>query len=194
MDAVRCAGCDQRDAELARLRQQLVEQAAELAALQQRLDDVTKRLPKRPAESPAKPKPAEASHETATPKRKPGGQPGHPAHLKRWLPPEQVQHFVPLAPTTCRCCHKPLPRESQTDDPEPRRHQVADLPRQLVEVTEYRLEARTCQHCGKVTRAALPAEVGRVTIGTRLAALFAYLVGRQHVSKRGVEEIGRAHV
>lgn len=190
MDAVVCPGCKQRDAELASLRSQLAEQAAELVALRQRLDEVTKRLPKRPPEPPAKPSAAaDVSQAAVTPKRKPGGQPGHPAHLKRWLPPEQVQRVVPLAPTTCCCCQKPLPLESQPGDPEPTRHQVADLPRQLVEVTEYRIEARTCHHCGKVTRAVLPPEVGRATIGARLAALFAYLVGRQHVSKRGVEEL-----
>src|SRR5262245_13661492 len=140
MDAVRCAGCEQRDAELARLRQQLAEQAAELAALQQRLDEITKRLPKRVPQPPAKASVEDASPAAAPPKRKPGGQPGHPAHLKRWLPPEQVQQVVPLVPTICRCCQKPLPQESQPGDPEMTRHQVADLPRQLVEVTEYRLE------------------------------------------------------
>lgn len=206
MEAVRCPGCERRDAELTRLREQLrkqaaqqaalreqlAEQAAELVGLRARLDSVTKQLPKRPPESPAKQPPTAdtpSEAEATTPKRKPGGQPGHLPHLKQLLPPERVQHFVRLTPTTCRCCHKALPQQAQAHDPEPTRHQVADLPRQLVEVTEYQIEARTCRHCGQITRGTLPPEVGRATIGSRLAALFTYLVGRQHVSKRGVEEL-----
>jgi transposase len=186
MEAIPCPGCQRRDAQLARLQQQLDEQAAELAALRQRLDAVTKQLPKRPAQPAVPPAP---TAEAPTSQRKPGGQPGHPPHLKQLLPAERVQRLVPLAPRSCRCCGRVLPQRCQAGDPEPRRHQVADLPRQLVEVTEYRIEARTCRHCGEVTRAALPPEVGAATIGPRLAALFAYLVGRQHVSKRGVEEL-----
>jgi len=190
MEAVRCAGCEQRDAELARLGEQLAEQAAELAALRTRLDALTKQLPKRPPEPP---KPAAAADTTAsqatTPKRKPGGQPGHPPHLKRLLPRERVQHFVSLVPKTCRHCQHELSQEAHPKDPAPTRHQVADLPPQLVEITEYEVHARTCRQCGRVTKGELPAAVQRSSVGVRLAAFFAYLVGRQHLSKRGVEEL-----
>jgi len=204
MEAVRCPGCEQRDAELARLRQQLAkqvveqsavreqlaEQAAELAALRTRLDAVTKRLPKRPPEPPKPPVAADSTTaEVTTPKRKPGGQPGHPPHLKQLLPPERVQQVVSLVPATCRHCQHELPSQAQADDPAPTRYQVADLPPRLVEITEYQAHARKCGHCGGITRAELPVEVRRSTVGARLAAFFAYLVGRQHVSKRGVEEL-----
>jgi len=192
MEAVPCPGCQQRDAELARLRQQLDEQAAELAAVRQRLDDLTKRLPKRPPEPPAKqapPQDASSAAQATMPKRRPGGQPGHPPHLKQLLPPDRVQRMVPLVPMTCRRCQQSLPAEAQPGDPEPSRHQVAELPLQLVDVTEYQRHARICPDCGHLTRAELPPGVGRSTIGPRLAAFLAYLVGRQHVSKRGVEEL-----
>src|SRR5712692_6256177 len=191
MEAIPCPGCERRNAELVRLREQLADQTAELAALRTRLDAVIKRLPKRSPAPPSKPPPtADAtSPAEAPPKRKPGGQPGHPPHLKQLLPPDRVQRVQPLVPKTCRRCHQALPPQAQANDPEPTRHQVADLPLQLVEVTEYQIHARTCRHCGEITRAALPAEMGRATIGPRLAALFTYLVGRQHVSKRGVEEL-----
>jgi len=192
MEGVDCPGCQRRDAEVARLREQVAQQAVEMAALRVRLDAVTKRLPKRVSEPPSQPLPPTAASgvvDATPPKRKPGGQPGHPPHLKQLLPPERVQRFVPLRPRVCQRCWHGLPQRTQAGDPPPTRHQVADLPRQLVEVTEYQLEARTCRHCGEVTRAQLPPEVGRATIGVRLAALFAYLVGRQHLSKRGVEEL-----
>ncbi len=192
METASCPGCQQRDAELTRLRQQLDQQAAELDALRRRLDEVCKRLPKRPAEPPVKQPPTPdtgAAAEATTPKRQPGGQPGHPPHLKQLLPPERVQRVVALVPTTCGRCQQALPADAQAGDPQPSRHQVAELPLQLVEVTEYQRHARTCPDCGHLTRANWPPGVGRFTIGPRLAALFAYLVGRQHVSKRGVEEL-----
>ena len=191
MEGVRCTGCEQRDAELTRLREQLAEQAAELAGLRTRLDALTKQLPKRPPEPPPKPTVAADSTvtEAVTPKRKPGGQPGHPPHLKQLLPPERVQHFVRLAPPTCRHCQHPLPDKAQTGDPEPTRYQVADLPPRLVEITEYQVHARKCGHCGGITKAELPVAVRCSTVGTRLAAFFTYLVGQLHVSKRGVEEL-----
>ncbi len=186
MEALRCPGCELRDAELARLRQQLAEVTAELTALRVRLDALTKQLPKRPPEPP--PAPTGAAPAVAPPKRRPGGQPGHPPHLKQLLPPERVQRVVPLVPTTCRHCQRPLPDQAGPADPPPTRYQVADLPLQLVAITEYQAHARTCSRCGRRTRAELPAEA-RNSIRPRLAALFAYLVGRQHLSKRGVEEL-----
>jgi transposase len=204
MGSVRCAGCEQRDAELVRLREQLAqqgveqgalreqlsEQAAELAALRARLDALVKQLPKRPPEPPKPAASVDASvTEATTPQRKPGGQPGHPPHLKQLLPRERVQRFVSLVPKTCRHCQHDLPEKAHHQDPAPTRHQVADLPVQLVEITEYEVQARRCRHCGRVTKAELPAEVRRSSVGVRLAAFFAYLVGRQHLSKRGVEEL-----
>jgi transposase len=188
MEAVRCTGCEQRDADLARLREQLVAQAAELTALRTRVDALSKQLPKRPPEPPPKPATYSTPTEAAKPKRKPGGQPGHPPHLKQLLPPERVQRVVPVLPATCRHCQHELPSQAQASDPAPKRYQVADLPPQLVEITEYQVHERKCGHCGKITRAELPAEA-RLSVRPRLAAFFAYLVGRQHVSKRGVEEL-----
>jgi transposase len=204
MEAVHCTGCQRRDAELARLREQLAtqgvelarlreqgqEQAAELKALQVRLDNVLKQMPKRPPEPPSKPTAvADTTATEATPvKRKPGGQPGHRPHLKQLFPAERVHKIVPLVPTTCRHCRHKLPVQGGPDDPLPRRHQVAELPPQLVEITEYQVHARTCRCCGKITRAELPVEA-RCSVGSRLAAFYAYLVGWLHVSKRGVEEL-----
>ena len=48
-----------------------------------------------------------------------GGQPGHPAHLKRRLPSERVQHVVPFLPSHCNHCAAALPRQAGPDGPEP---------------------------------------------------------------------------
>ena len=60
------------------------------------------------------------------------------------------------------------------------------------QVVEYQGHARTCSCCGEVTRAAIPADVRTYSIGTRLAAVLAYLVGAHRVSRRGVEELVEA--
>src|SRR6267143_1983136 len=61
--------------------------------------------------------------------RKPGGQPGHQAHQRVRLPPEQVQHTIPLIPDRCERCATSLPVQPGAHDPEPSWHQVTELPR-----------------------------------------------------------------
>jgi transposase len=121
--------------------------------------------------------------------RKPGGQPGHPPALRQRLPADRVDHRRVLVPTHCRRCQAPLPAGAGPDDPEPTWHQVAELPRRPVEITEYQGHARTCAHCGEVTHAAIPAEVKAHSVAPRLAAALAFLTGRCHLSKRAVEEV-----
>lgn len=121
--------------------------------------------------------------------RKPGGQPGHPPALRQRLPADRVHHVHVLTPTRCRRCHAALPAEAGPHDPEPTWHQVAELPRRPVEVTEYRGCVRTCARCGEATHAAIPAAVRAHSVGPRLAAALAFLTGRCHLSKRAVEEV-----
>src|SRR5437588_3977707 len=52
------------------------------------------------------------------PRKKRGGQPGHPRHQRPLVPPEQVRQTIPCLPTTCRRCGKPL----AGTDPKPLRH------------------------------------------------------------------------
>src|SRR5205823_12634124 len=51
--------------------------------------------------------------------KRPGGQPGHPARLKRRLPPERLQQVIRFVPSHCDRCHEPLPPHQGLDDPEP---------------------------------------------------------------------------
>ena len=120
-----CPGCRERDARIAALE-------AKVAELEGRLHDLIKPpVPPRPA--PALPK-APAKQRTG---KKPGGQPGHPPHLKQLVPPERVNTTVPFIPATCAHCQTPLPREAGPDDPPPVRHQVAELPNLAAHITEY---------------------------------------------------------
>jgi transposase len=121
--------------------------------------------------------------------RQRGAQPDHPPHLKQLLPPEQVTHTEHFVPDQCARCHAPLPHTAGPDDPEPKRFQMAELPKVAAEITEYQAHARTCPCCGEVTQATIPAAIRAHSVGARLTAALAYLSGAQGISKRGVEEI-----
>jgi len=123
--------------------------------------------------------------------RKPGGQPGHPAHLRRRLPPRRLTRTIPFVPSHCDRCHAPLPPNPGPDDPEPTWHQVAELPPLAAQVTEYQGHYRTCPCCGTLNHAAIPADLKAHSVGPRLAAALAYLAGSHRVSKRGLEEIAQ---
>ena len=121
-----------------------------------------------------------------------GGQPGHLGLSRVRLPPERVQHTIPLVPTHCERCHTCLSAQPGPDDPEPSWHQVAELPRLSAVITEFQGHARTCSCCGHITRARIPAEIRAHTFGPRLATTLAYLSGCQHLSQRGLEDVTEA--
>jgi transposase len=180
MEPSSCPGCRERDARIAALE-------ARLSELEGRLNDLTKPpLPPRPSSSQPAAPPKKPSG------KKPGGQTGHPPHLKVLLPPERVQKTIALVPSACACCQRPLPQEAGPQDPAPLRHQVVELPELTAQVTEYQGQARTCAGCGQVTWAAIPKDLRAHSVGPRLSAALAYLAGAHGVSKRGLEEISEA--
>jgi transposase len=186
MDVPACPGCRERDARIA-------EHEARIAALEEELRRLKALVQRNASNSSVPPSanPPGAAPPVTKPKtgRRPGGQPGHPPHLKRLLPLERVQRVVPFVPKRCKKCATALPAQAGANDPEPTRHQVADLPPVRAEVIEYQGHARTCPCCGEVTRASIPEDIRRESIGPNLAAAMAYLAGCHQVSKRGVEEI-----
>jgi transposase len=179
MDPSACPGC--------------IEREARIAALERRLADLEARLNTNSSNSSTPPSanPLGAPKPVRKPKskRKRGGQPGHPPHLKELLPPERVTRTRTLVPEHCSQCQAPLPPLAGPHDPEPKRFQTIELPPIVVEVTEYQAHARTCPCCGTVTQAAIPAEVRAHSVGPRLTMTLSYFSGCQGISKRGVEEI-----
>jgi transposase len=184
-----CPGCRERDALIATLLERI-------GALEDRVRDLEARLGQNARNSslppsanpPDAPKPV-VKKATG---RRPGGQPGHPAHFRRRLPPERLADVVPFVPGHCDRCQTPLPERPGPHDPEPTWHQVAELPATAARVTEYQGHFRTCPGCGTIQHAPIPASVKTHSVGPRLAATLAYLAGCHHVSKRGLEEIAEA--
>jgi transposase len=189
MEVPGCFGCREREVRIVLLE-------GRVAELETLVRDLTARLNTNSTNSSVPP----SANPLGTPKppakkkspRKRGGQPGHPPHLKRLLPPERVNQVVTYLPSHCSHCDTPLSAQPDVQDPEPSRFQTIELPPVVSVVTEHQGHARTCPQCGEVTRAAIPREVLSHSVGPRLTATLSYFSGCHGVSKRGVEEIAEA--
>jgi transposase len=179
MEETACPGCKRRDEEIAELKRRL-------AVIEARLNTNSGNSSTPPSANPLGAKPPVVKKKS---KRKRGGQPEHPPHLKQLLPPERVTRTEVIVPATCDNCGSALSREAGPDDPDPKRFQVVELPPIAVKVIEYQAHGRTCRCCGHMTQATIPAEIRAHSVGPRLTATLSYFSGCHGVSKRGVEEI-----
>jgi transposase len=186
MDGPECPGCKVRDARIAELERRLSALEAQLKVLEARLKVNSSNSSTPPSANPLHAPPPIKKKKN---KRKRGGQAGHPPHLKQLFPPEQVTRIDALVPEVCSTCQKPLPREAGPGDPEPKRFQVVELPKIVLDVVEYQGHGRICRSCGVLTQATIPAEIRAHSVGPRLTGTLSYLSGCHGISKRGVEEI-----
>jgi transposase len=170
----------------------LVQQYEErLQTLQQQVDDLRQRLSRNSTNS-SRPPSSDPPHVKRRPPkpssgRKRGGQPGHARQQRPLVPPDQVKQAIPLKPPLCRQCGHAL----HGDDPQPRRHQVAEIPPVTPEVTEYQLHRLTCPDCGIRTCASLPAGVPTGAFGPRLQSVLAVLAGGYRLGKRPIRQLAQ---
>jgi transposase len=124
-------------------------------------------------------------------RRKPGGQKGHPGHHRELEPLERVDQIVPVLPADCCHCGQPLPQQMEQVRTvgHLQRYQVSELPPLQAQIIEYQCHKVACPHCGRATRAQLPAEVQSSLFGPRLAGLIAYLTVGLRIPRRGVEQL-----
>ena len=69
------------------------------------------------------------------------------------------------------------------------RHQVHEIPKPTVDITEYRLFAGQCQYCQQKVKAAKPEEVSQGIIGPNLLSYIAILAGQYHLSVRKIRAL-----
>jgi len=119
--------------------------------------------------------------------RRPGGQPGHQRHFRKLLPTDQVDHVVQPKPTACEHCAAQFPENTRWEVPG--RHQVTELPKPAVEVTEHQAYGCRCEKGGRLTAAPIPQELTRSVLGERRSAAVAFFSSRVHGSRRAVEEV-----
>jgi len=117
--------------------------------------------------------------------KKRGGQPGHRRHVRPLVPPEQLRQVIECRPPSCRWCGDAL----AGDDPEPIRHQVAEVPPIQPVVDEYRLHRLRCPRCRTTTRAKLPPGVPTGAFGPRLRAILSVLAGAYRLGKRPIRRL-----
>ena len=164
------------------LQEQLLKQQKRIAELEERLGKNSQNSSKPPSSDPPnvkKPPPKQKG------KRKRGGQKGHPGAGRRMRPSEEVSRFVVSKPTECDACGALL----LGIDPEPKRHQVCELPEIKPELVEYQRHTLQCIGCGHQTGAEWPSQMPRGRFGYRTQAVMSYLSGRFTISRRDVEEM-----
>ena len=174
---------------------QLHELRAENAALRERIRDLEARLGQHSGNS-SRPPSSDPPQAPRRPIRSPtgrrrGAQPGHVAHQRPLVPPDQVDQCIEHWPPTCPGCAAALPHDPTLVVGEPQRHQVTELPRVRATITEHRLYRVRCPHCRQETRATLPSGVPAGAFGPRLQATVATLSGRYRLSRREVAELYR---
>jgi transposase len=163
--------------------------SAVISSLERRIADLEERLNTNSSNS-SKPPSSDAPSVKRRPPAPPsgkrrGGQPGHPHHPRALVPPEQLRHIVECKPPHCRWCGSGL----HGDDPEPIRHQVAELPPVRPVVDEYRLHRLTCPRCRTTTCATLPPGVPTGAFGPRLRAILSVLAGGYRLGKRPISRL-----
>lgn len=124
-------------------------------------------------------KPSKQKKSANGPRKKRGGQPGHPRQQRTLIPTEDCAAVIPCVPDACRQCGEGFGKVEP--DPEPLRQQVWDVEIKSV-VTEYQQHRRICQRCETSTCGALPEHVNGGT-GPVLTALLVLLTSCYRVSR-----------
>jgi transposase len=163
--------------------------SALVQSLEQRIADLEERLNQNSTNSSKPP-----SSDPPSVKRRPpvpasgkkrGGQPGHRYHPRALVPPDQLRQAIECKPQECRWCG----HELHGDDPEPIRHQVAEVPPIHPVVDEYRLHRLRCPRCRTSTCATLPPGVPTGAFGPRLRAILSVLAGAYRLGKRPIRRL-----
>ena len=120
-----------------------------------------------------------SSDEEGEPKRKIGGQPGHPMHQREPFPPEQITSFHTHLLDACPHCGG----EVQRTGPPAKFVQQVDIERPPLTIEQHTCPEYWCEHCQKICHAPLPLPIERGgMIGPELTALIAFMKGACHAS------------
>ena len=129
-------------------------------------------------------KPEIEEGESQAPKRKPGGQPGHPGKTRKGF--GRVDRWEILRPEYCCCCGTVLFKEPIKIETQ----QVAQLVERPIEIVEYQRHTCVCEHCGNVQASDWsPDLVPGQDIGVRLQAFLGWINNYGHLSYEKQQEL-----
>ncbi len=187
-----CAIIAERDEEIARLTALVAEFNARVAELEAKVARATRnssnssKPPSSDIVKPPKPPPPKGE-----PRRKIGGQPGHPKRERAAFPPDQVDaihtHKMRRCPKTgCRLRRAKVP---------PRTLQQVGLVEKPFVVREHRAYAYRCERCNDIHWAPFPKEVeAGGLLDARATAFVAFLKGACHASYSTVRMFFKDHM
>lgn len=123
--------------------------------------------------------------EQQKPKRKPGGQPGHPGKTRKGF--DRIDRCVLLRPEKCSHCQSKIFEDSAF---KVETQQVAQLVEQPLEIVEYRRHYCQCKNCGEIMAGSWPSEIipGQ-DLGVRLQAFLGWLGNYGHLPYEKQQEL-----
>ncbi|MGH2745812.1 MAG: IS66 family transposase, partial [Thermoleophilaceae bacterium] len=172
------------DEQIQRLEQRVTQQDGRIAQLERRLGRSSRNSSQPPSADPPGDPPRGGKGRSG---RKRGAQPGHEGTGRELLPTAAVDEVVVHWPAQCDC-GRVFGEEDLTALGKSVRHQVEELPRLAVTVTEHQCPRVCCPGCGRRRRAELPSDVAASAFGPRFHAAVAVLSVRNRVSRRDVVE------
>jgi len=120
--------------------------------------------------------------------RSSGGQPGHTGHHRPLLDSSEVDHIVKcILPTHCACGEKLILKEAI------QRHQVYELPKIKLDITEYQLEKGYCATCQCHQVAPLPTGITWGITGHHLTTFMLHLVSKYQMPRRALQGFLKEH-
>jgi transposase len=163
----------------------IAEQQKVIVAQQKRIEELERRLGMNSGNSsmpPSSDLPGQEPSKPARPgsKRKRGGQFGHPKRTRPLVPTAECDRVVHHRPAVCSGCGVNL----SGNDPNPRRHQVTELPVVKPIVTEHQIHTLQCPECGCRCRGQLPETVPRGCFGPGVVAAVTLLSSFGRLSQR----------
>ena len=173
------------EAQVEQLTAKVARQDERIAVLERRLSRSSRNSSQPPSADPPSVSPGRGKDPSG---RKQGAQDGHEGKGRELLPTAAVDEVVVHWPARCGCGHV-FSADEFVAAGDPVRHQVEELPRLVVSVTEHQCPRVCCPDCGKRARAELPADVAQSAFGPRFHAAVAVLSVRNRVSRRDVVEL-----
>ncbi len=189
------AQADRHESEVARLE-------ARIARLEEQTRSSSRNSSKPPSEDPPKTRKERRAEARAKAKewaradregaaRGAGGQPGHRGSGRKLAPSDQVDEIVDHYPGACGGCGHEFAESERVPSRRPARHQVSELPRVAVILTEHRCHRLRCPDCKAKTKGMLPGELAGSAFGPDLQAAVLTMTARNRVSRRDMSELAQ---